>query len=81
MIAPLREHLQELNTGGKNIATVINQDRLIIDNLKRQIKNRTLYTCRLFLKFSIYQQLVKSILVFAHPLSSIYLATTIFIIF
>ena len=29
--------------------TVITQDRVIDDNLKTQIKNRTLYTCRLFL--------------------------------
>ena len=33
----------------KNIVAVITQDRMIDDNLKRQIKNRTLYTCRLFL--------------------------------
>ena len=47
MVAPFREQLQELNTGEKN--TVITQDRVIDDNLKTQIKNRTLYTCRLFL--------------------------------
>ena len=33
----------------KNIVAVITQDRAIDDNLKRQIKNRILYTCRLFL--------------------------------
>ena len=52
MVAPLREqlqgYLQEFNTGGKILA-VITQDRVIDDNLKRQIKNRTLYNCRLFL--------------------------------
>ena len=40
--------IQELNTGGKILAA-ISQDRIIDDNLKRQIKNQTLYTCRLFL--------------------------------
>ena len=33
----------------KNIVAVITQDRVIDDNLRRQIKNRTLYTCGLFL--------------------------------
>ena len=33
----------------KNIVAIITQDRVIDDNLKRQIKNRTLHTCRLFL--------------------------------
>ena len=33
----------------KNIVAVINQDRVIDDNLKRQIKNRILYTCKFFL--------------------------------
>ena len=37
------------NTGEQNIVAVITQDRVIDDNLKRQIKNQTLYTCRLFL--------------------------------
>ena len=32
----------------KNIVAVITQDRMIDDNLKRQIKNRTLCPCRLF---------------------------------
>ena len=31
------------------IIAVINQDRVIDGNLERQIKNRTLCTCRLFL--------------------------------
>ena len=33
----------------KNFVAVTTQDREIDDNLKRQIKTRTLYTCRLFL--------------------------------
>ena len=33
----------------ENIIAVITQGRVIDDNLKRQIKNRTLYTIRLFL--------------------------------
>ena len=32
-----------------NIVLVITQDRVIDDNFKRQIKNQTLCTCRLFL--------------------------------
>ena len=32
-----------------NIVAVVSQDRVMFDNLKRNIKNRTLYTCRLFL--------------------------------
>ena len=33
----------------KNTVAVITHDRVIDDNLKRHMKNRTLYTCRLFL--------------------------------
>ena len=33
----------------ENIVGVITHDRVIDDNLKRQIKNQTLCTCRLFL--------------------------------
>ena len=33
----------------ENIVAVITQDRVVDDNLKRQIKNQTLCTCRLFL--------------------------------
>ena len=33
----------------ENIVAVITQDKMIDDNLKRQIKNRTLCTCGLFL--------------------------------
>ena len=32
----------------ENTIAVITKDRVIEDNLKRQIKNRTLHTCRLF---------------------------------
>ena len=54
MVAPLREQLQkyhytEASQRRKNIVAIITQDRVIDENLKRQIKNRTLYTCRLFL--------------------------------
>ena len=33
----------------ENIIAVITQDRVVDDSLKRQIKKRTLCTCRLFL--------------------------------
>ena len=33
----------------ENIVAVITQDRVIDDDLKKQIKNQTLCTCRLFL--------------------------------
>ena len=33
----------------ENIVAVITQDRMIDDNLKKQIKNQTLCTCRLLL--------------------------------
>ena len=55
MVAPLREQHQELNTEGKKIVAVITEDRVIDANFKRQIKNRTLYTCRLFLLTWIFQ--------------------------
>ena len=40
----------------ENFVAVITQDKVIDDNLKRQIKNRILYNCRLptNLNFSIY---------------------------
>ena len=53
MVAPLWEQLQEYHyrslTLEEYIVAVITQDRMIDDNLKRQIKNKTLCTCRLFL--------------------------------
>ena len=50
-----RHHYTVALHWGKNIAAIITQDRVIDDNLKRQIKNRTLYTCRLFLLTRIFQ--------------------------
>ena len=47
--------IQELLTGEQNTVAVITQDRVIDDNLKRQIKSRTLYTCRLCLLTRIFQ--------------------------
>ena len=54
MVAPPRELLHKYHYTGaltleKNIIAVITQDWVIDDNLERQIKNRTLRTCRLFL--------------------------------
>ena len=54
MFAPLREQPQEYHSNRRltleeNIVAVITQDRLIDDNLKRKIKNQTLYTYRLLL--------------------------------
>ena len=54
MVTPPREQIQEYYYTGpyhwrKNVVAVITQDRVIDDNLKRQIKNLTLYTCSLFL--------------------------------
>ena len=47
MVATLREQLHEHHyrslTLEENIAAVITQDRVIDDNLKSQIKNKTLY--------------------------------------
>ena len=42
--------IQELHTGGKTLLQL-----LLNDNLKRQIKNRTLYACRLFLLTRLFQ--------------------------
>ena len=39
----------------EKIIAVVTQDRLINDNFKRQIKNRTLCTCRLLLLTYIFQ--------------------------
>ena len=60
MVASLREQIQELSlcrsfTLEKKIAGVTTEDRVRDDNLKRQIKNRTLYTFRLFLLTRIFQ--------------------------
>ena len=50
----------------KNIVAVITQYRVIDDNLKRQIKNRTLHTCRLFLLTRIFQCISDWSKVFEH---------------
>ena len=44
--------IQEQNLRNNNV-TVITRGRLIDDNLKSQIKNRTLHTCRLFVHLPI----------------------------
>ena len=44
--------IQEIHNGGKTLLELLHK---IGDNLKRQIKNRTLYTCRLFLLTRIFQ--------------------------
>ena len=54
MVPPLQEQLQEYYYTGvkhwrKNIVAVITHDRVIDDNLKKQIKKQILYTCRLML--------------------------------
>ena len=42
--------IQVLRTGGKALLQLLHKIWWVIDdNLKRQIKNRTLFTCRLFL--------------------------------
>ena len=43
------------NRRRKNIVAVTTQDWVIDDNLKREIKNQTLYTCRLFILTWIFQ--------------------------
>ena len=59
----------------KNIVAVVTQDRVIDDNLKRQIKNRPLYTCRLFLLTQIFQYISNSSKVFEH-LATLFLQYT-----
>ena len=44
------ESLYRSLTLEENIIAVITQDRMIDGNFKRQTKNRTLCTCRLFLR-------------------------------
>ena len=72
MATPLREQLQELSpyrsfTLEENIVAVITQDRVIDDDLKRQIKNRILYTCRLFLFTRIFKYIINWSKVFYPP--------------
>ena len=71
MVAPLREQLQELSLyrasyWRKDIAAVVTQDRVIDDNLKRQIKNQPFYTRRLFLLTQIFQYISNWRKVFEH---------------
>ena len=47
--------LYRILTFEENIVAVITQNRVIDDNLKREIKNQTLCTCRLFLLTYIFQ--------------------------
>ena len=51
----------------KNIAAAITQDRMINDNLKRKIKNKTSHTCRLFLPTSLVQYISNWWKAFEHP--------------
>ena len=53
----------------KNTVAVIIQDRFIDDNLKKQIKNPTLYTCRSFLLTRIFQYISNWSKVFGHLLT------------
>ena len=50
----------------KSTVAVITQDRVIDDNLKSQIKNQTLYACRLFLLTRIVQYISNWSKVFGH---------------
>ena len=58
---------------------MVAQDSVIDDNLKKQIKNRTLYTCRLSLLTEFFNILaiVQKCISFSHPLSLIYIARVI----
>ena len=47
--APGVSSLYQSLTFEENIVAINTQDRVMDDNLKRQIKNQTLCTCRLFL--------------------------------
>ena len=59
----------------KNIVAVVTLDRVIDDNLKKQIKNRTLCTCRLFLLTQIFQYISNLSKVFEH-LPNLFLQNT-----
>ena len=61
----------------ENIVPIITQDRVIDDNLKRQIKNRNLHTCRLLLLTWRFQYISNWPKAFTHPLSSIYIVREI----
>ena len=64
----------------KKTVGVITPDRFIDASSKRQMKNGTLYICRLFQLtwfFQYISNLPKSILAFTHTVSSIYIARVI----
>ena len=72
-VAPLREQLQELSlyrgfSLEESIVTGITHNRVTDDKLKRQIKNRTLNTCRLFLLTLIFSNWSK---LFGHSYPSL----------
>ena len=50
----------------KKVVAVITQDKVIEENLKRQVKNRTLDTCRLFPLTRIFQYISNWSKVFEH---------------
>ena len=59
--------MQELHTGGKALLQLLLKIGWVIDdNLKRQIKNQTVYTCRLFLVTRIFQYISNWSKVFKH---------------
>ena len=58
MVAPLWEQLL-WEHWRKNIVAVTTQDRVIDDDLKRQIKDQTLNTYRLFLLTWVFQYISK----------------------
>ena len=53
----------------KKIVGVITEDRVRDDNLKRQIKNQTLHTFRLFLINRIFQYIIDQKYLSIYPLS------------
>ena len=57
--------IQELHWR-KNLVAVITQEKMIDDNLKRQIKKQTLCNCRLFLLVRIFQYISNWLKQFEH---------------
>ena len=66
--------IQEPHTRGKTLLQLLHKIGWVIDdNLKRKIKKRTSYTCRLFLLNRIFQYIGQKYLsIGAHPFSSNY---------
>ena len=58
--------IQVLHTGRKSLLQLLLKIGLIDDNLENQIKNRTFYTCRLFLLTQIFQYISNWSIVFEH---------------